>query len=192
MFAILLQFPPIYILEHFDSLTCPHPSYKLSYTCHKKYKNHPHGIYKMKIYWLLHKMHLEGKDIYRRAYRKILKVKLLVWELQTLTWIDFRAALIDLLAIERGIPPSSIPCGQRYLQKYGEAPPSSSVKNIPKSQTTKIKIKYLRYFRKVNFLVENFFVGILYKRSWKNPKGHIKPQISLPNRVPKKSISPVT
>lgn len=102
------------------------------------------------------------------------------------------AALILLFASERGIPPSSIPWGQMYLQKYGEAVPNLSVKNTPNSQTTNTKIKYLIYFKKLNLLVLNFFDGILWIRSWKNPKGHKNPQINLPNIVPNNNINPVT
>lgn len=48
------------------------------------------------------------------------------------------------LAILSGIPPSKIPCGQRYLQKYGGDIPVLSTRKTPSSQTIPIKMMYFR------------------------------------------------
>ena len=55
-----------------------------------------------------------------------------------------RLARIDLLPIARGIPPSKIPTGQRYLQKKGSASPTSLAKVIGSAMTKTARIPYFR------------------------------------------------
>ena len=53
-------------------------------------------------------------------------------------------ALMAGLAIDRGMPPSSMPCGQMYLQKYGEDIPAALFKNVGSMMTATSKMMYFR------------------------------------------------
>lgn len=53
------------------------------------------------------------------------------------------AARMLLSASESGIPPSRIPCGQIYLQKYGMEIPAWFVIRIGNTITAMIRIPYL-------------------------------------------------
>ena len=74
-------------------------------------------------------------------------------------------ARMFLSTIESGIPPSKIPCGQMYLQKYGNAIPALFVIMIGSNITATARIINFVYVKNLNFFVLNFFVGILCNKS---------------------------
>ena len=53
-----------------------------------------------------------------------------------------KVARIVLSTKESGIPPSSIPCGQIYLQKYGEPIPALLVNNMGSATTVMSRTPY--------------------------------------------------
>ena len=64
----------------------------------------------------------------------------------------------------RGIPPSSVPAGQIYWQKYGGAIPKGLARNMGNNMTGTASITYFRYRRGFSFAVENFLPGILCRQ----------------------------
>ena len=82
--------------------------------------------------------------------------------------------------------------GRAYLQQNGGTTSYWPFKAKPTPTRRPDKIMYFILLNAFNFLVENFLVGILCNKSWKNPKGHKKPQISLPKMTPKNIIRPIT
>ena len=101
------------------------------------------------------------------------------------------AARMPELAIDSGIAPSSTPCGQRYLQKYGSPIPVSPFMNAGSRNTITTRTTYFRYVRGLSFFVDSFFVGILWSRSCSQPNGHRNPQMNLPSRTPSRMRNPV-
>ena len=96
--------------------------------------------------------------------------------------------------ITSGIAPSKAPAGQIHLQKYGAASPNLLVKNMGSKITNTKSIRYFKYLKGLSITlgILNFLVGILYNRSCINPKGHIRPHTSLPNKAPINIIIPST
>ena len=86
--------------------------------------------------------------------------------------------------ITRGIPASKVPCGHKNLQNPGIE------KNRGIKITKKINITYFKYF---SFSVYLFFFifFVFYKISCNKPKGHKKPHINLPNKIPKNKRRPI-
>lgn len=100
--------------------------------------------------------------------------------------------LKDGFLIARGIAPSMIPCGQIYLQNMGGTTSYLSPSTRVIASISPNSITYFMYLKGFSFFVLNFLEGIFANRSWKNPKGQRKPQISLANTTPKNIIVPIT
>jgi len=97
------------------------------------------------------------------------------------------------LANSNGIPASSVPAGQMYLQKAGTLTPVFIKKYSGMAITKTSKITYFSSeAARVTVLFFNFGEGILWISSWMRPKGHKNPQMLLPKRTPNNSSVPTT
>ena len=76
-----------------------------------------------------------------------------------------RLARMLSLAMARGMPPSRMPAGQRYLQKKGSPMPTSLTTVMGRTMTKSTKIPYFSQVRGRSRLVPNFLVGILWSSS---------------------------
>ena len=102
------------------------------------------------------------------------------------------AARMPALVRERGMAPSSTPCGQRYLQKNGSPIPISLTTSAGSSTTMMSSTAYFRYRSGFSRLVEHLGEGILCKSSCSQPNGHKNPHTKRPSSTPSKMSVPVT
>ena len=98
--------------------------------------------------------------------------------------------LNSLCVLSNGIPPSSVPTGQMYLQNAGSPIPKKFVTIIGSNNTKTTKIMY--FMRVIHLGSFTFFTGNLFKSSCSNPNGHMYPQINRPNMTPIASKKPTT
>ena len=61
----------------------------------------------------------------------------------------------------RGMPPSNVPAGQIYWQKYGGAMPKGLARNIGNNITGTASITYFRYRSPLSSFVGTFILGLL-------------------------------
>ena len=104
------------------------------------------------------------------------------------------AARIELSRRTKGIPPSRVPAGHMYLQNQTSPSPVKSIMNNGNRMTrspSMMNLNHLSPFSPGSRCILPT-KGILNSRSCTRPKGHRKPQINLPSRVPNTTRNPRT